>query len=73
MAKFDVTYIFYHQQQPVKSTAKIIIMFYIKYRKIVICTRGTINFEALFWAGIIQGRVQLQKLRENDFNCIKIT
>ena len=36
------------------------------YRKIVISTRGTIDFEALFWAGTIQGRVQIK----GGYNCI---
>ena len=35
------------------------------YRKIVISTRGTIDFEALFWAGTIQGRVQIK----GGYNC----
>ena len=35
------------------------------YRKIVICTRGTIDFEAFFWAGTIRGRVQIK----GGYNC----
>ena len=33
---------------------------YITYRKFVFCTRGTIDFGTMIWAGTIQGRAQIK-------------